>query len=113
MSASPTARPRRHLMDPARPVRLVNDVSLTRVQQWVASVLTVTTVGHLAVGLVVAAFALPAGHTGGRAGLAVIAGAFGMLGVAGALAIHRRPIISPWLLCGFLPGAVGLALVAR
>ena len=111
MSASPTARSRRHLMDPANPVRSVNDASLTRVQQWVASVLTVTTVAHLAVGLVVASFALPDGDTTARAGLSVIAGAFGMLGMAGALAIHGRSIVSPWLLCGFLPGAVGLALV--
>jgi hypothetical protein len=105
------ARRPRHLMDPAHPVRTVNDASLTRVQQWVASVLTVTTVAHLAAGLVAASFVLPAGDTAGRAGLSVIAGAFGMLGVAGALAIHGRSIASPWLLCGFLPGAVGLALL--
>jgi hypothetical protein len=105
-----TARRRKHLMDPADPVRTVNDPALTRVQQWVASVLTVTTVAHLAIGLVVAAAALPAEKVAGQAVLDLIAGAFGVLGVAGALAIHRRPMLSPWLLVGLLPGAVGLAL---
>ena len=45
-------------MDPANPVRQVNDRSFTQVQRWVVSVLAVTTIGHLSVGLVVAALAL-------------------------------------------------------
>jgi hypothetical protein len=100
-------------MDPSNPVRPVNDTSLSNVQRWVASVLTVTTVFHLAVGLIFASFAFPEEDTGARIGMALIAGVFGMMGVAGALAIHGRSFLSPWLLCGFLPGAVGIALVLR
>lgn len=101
---------RRHLMDPSNPVRVVNDTSLTRVQQWVASVLTVTTVAHLATGLLFAAAALPPEKVAGQAVIDLIAAAFGVLGVAGALAIHRRPVLSPWLAAGLVPGVVGLAL---
>jgi 7-keto-8-aminopelargonate synthetase-like enzyme len=78
-------------MDPAHPVRPVNDGSLTRVQRLIASILMVTTVGHLAVGLAVAAFLLPADEPQARIGLTVIAVLFAALGVAGAFAIHRRP----------------------
>lgn len=112
MSASTARRPR-HLMDPAHPVRQVDDASLTRVQQWVVSVLVVTTVAHLAIGLVVASWAIPADRVAYRAVLDLIAGCFGVLGVAGARAVHRKPLLSPWLLAGFLPTAVGLALLAR
>ena len=41
-------------MDPANPVRQVNDRRLTQVQRWVISVLAVTTILHLSVGLVIA-----------------------------------------------------------
>ena len=37
----------KHLMDPANPVRTVNDRALTRVQRTVASVLATTTILHL------------------------------------------------------------------
>lgn len=110
MSTSTARRPR-HLMDPANPVRPVDDASLTRVQQWVISVLVVTTAAHMAVGLVVASWAIPAHLVAYRVVLDVIAGCFGMLGVAGGLAVHRKRPLSPWLLAGLLPTAVGLALL--
>lgn len=103
-------RRRRHLMDPARPVRPVNDVSLTHVQRWVMSVLTVFTTAHLAVGLVVAALSLPGDQTVARVGLNVIAAAFGVVGVAAGQLIHRRDPLNAWLLVGLFPGVVGLWL---
>ena len=58
MSTPEQPRKARHLIDfdaPATPRDAARDAaSLTRVQRWVMSVLAVTTVGHLAVGLVVA-----------------------------------------------------------
>lgn len=98
-------------MDPANPVRPVNDHALTRVQRWVMSTLAVSTILHLAVGLIVAALHLPADATASRVGLTVIAGVFGALAVAAGLAIHRRSPLSPWLLLGAVPTAVGLVLV--
>ena len=51
----PRPKRARHLMDPANPVRQVNDRSLTRVQRTVASALATTTILHLSAGLIIAA----------------------------------------------------------
>lgn len=108
---SPAERPRRrHLMDPARPVRPVNDRSLTHTQRWVASTLAVFTISHLALGLVLAAWETPASATAARIGLNVIAGAFGVLAVVAGRLIHRRRPLSPWLALGALPTLLGLWL---
>ncbi len=103
----------RHLMDPANPVRTVDDASLTRVQRWVMSTLTVVTIGHFAIGLLLAALVLPADAIGGRATLAVIAAILWIGGVAGARAIHAVPVLSWWLAVGPLLGAVGAWVVLR
>lgn len=108
--ATAPRRPR-HLMDPANPVRPVNDASLTRVQRWVLSSLTLVTVAHFAVGLLLSARALPAEVVGGRVVLAVIAGLLWTGGVVGARALHGAPLRSGWLLVGPLLGAAGLAVV--
>jgi hypothetical protein len=115
MSEPVSTPPRRkHLMDPAAPRRPAASASaqrnLSRVQRWVMSTLAVTTVLHLCAGLVLAAVFLPDPRLSSQVGLNVIAAAFGVLGVAAGLAIHRRSVLSPWLLLGLLPGAVGLWL---
>ena len=108
---------RRHLMDPnaPRPVRdhASEEKSLTRVQRWVMSVLVVTTMLHLVVGLIVAALFLDDPRPGAEVGLCLIAGAFGVIAVAIALAIHGRTPLSPWLVLGVVPSAIGIALIYR
>lgn len=109
-----TEKGRSHLLDLDAPRRVVQDPEkdardLARVQKWVMSTLAVTTILHLAVGLVVAAVMLD-GPPSSRAGLAVIAGVFGAMAVAAGLAIHGRRVLSPWLLLGVIPTAVGLWL---
>jgi hypothetical protein len=109
----PVRRPR-HLIDPTAP-RPARDTraevhSLTRVQQWVLSTLAVTTILHMSAGLVLAAMFLEERGVSSQVGLNVIAGVFGVLAVAAALGIHRRPLLSPWLLLGVIPGVVGLWL---
>lgn len=106
-------RKAKHLIDfdAPRPVRTVAaDRSLTRVQQWVMSTLAVTTILHLCVGLVLAALFLEVPRLSSQIGLNVIAAAFGMIGVAAGLAIHKRSVFSPWVLLGTLPGIVGIWL---
>jgi hypothetical protein len=107
----PAKRPR-HLMDPDNPIRTVNDRSLTNVQRWVASVLVVFTIAHLAIGIAIAANVVPEDQTAARIGLNIIACAFGVIGVAAGLLIHgKRPIAwpyAPYLLLGLIPGLVGL-----
>jgi hypothetical protein len=77
------------------------------VQKWVLSSLAVITLGHLAAGLVVAALFAPQSRLDARIGLLVIAGAFGVIAVGAALAIHKQNPLSPWLLLGFLPTLIG------
>jgi len=103
----------KHLMDPANPVRPVNNHALTNVQRWVMSVLLVFTVAHLAVGLVIAAVMIDPEQQVPRIGLSVIAGAFGMLGLAGGFLVHRRSPFTPWLALGLVPTLVGLFLILR
>lgn len=109
------AKRRKHLMDPSAPPRPRNveaeKKSLSRVQRYVMSVLAVTTIAHLCVGLVLAAVLMDDPQPGARVGLNVIAGAFGVIAVAVALAIHRKPVLSPWLLLGTLPTFIGLWLI--
>ena len=98
-------------MDPAHPQRQVNDHRLTSVQRWVVSVLAVTTILHLSVGLVIAAYFLDEQAVVSRVGVCVIGAAFGVVAAAVGRTIHQKPIASPWLLLGLTPGLVGVALV--
>lgn len=111
MASTAPAPRRRHLMDPANPVRPVNDRELTNVQRYVMSTVVVITAAHMAAGFIVAAMAVPVDATAARIGLNVIAGAFMVLGIGGALAIHRHRVISPWLLLGVATTLVGLWLL--
>jgi hypothetical protein len=116
--ADMTEEPRRarHLMDPSkpRPPTSPEDLArLDRVQRWVLSVLAVTTIGHLALGLVLAALLITEDSRGSQVGLCVIAGVTGMVGVAAGFAIHRKSPLNPWLLVGLLPGIIGLYLALR
>ncbi|NPD05848.1 hypothetical protein HN031_14245 [Nocardioides sp. zg-1308] len=119
MASSVPARRREkgrgHLLDLNAPRRVVKDPEqdardLARVQRWVMSTLAVTTILHLVVGLVVAAVMLDESPVTSRAGLNVIAGIFGAFAVAAGRAIHGKSIVSPWLLLGVVPTAVGLWL---
>ena len=106
---------RGHLLDMNAPRRVVADPEkdardLARVQRWEMSVLAVTTILHLVVGIVIAAVMLD-GPTSSRVGLAVISGIFGAGAVAAGLAIHGKRVLSPWLLLGVIPTAIGLWLI--
>jgi hypothetical protein len=98
-------------MDPANPVRQVNDHRLTQVQRWVISVLAVTTVLHLSAGLVIGAFFIDDDAVASRVGLCVIGGLFGVVAAGLGRLIHQKPIASWWLAVGFLPGLIGLVVV--
>jgi 4-hydroxybenzoate polyprenyltransferase len=104
----PQPRVAKHLLDPANPrPRPRNDEGLTRVQQWVMSVLVVTTIFHLVVGLILAGIFIDESRPEARIGLIVIAGIFGMGAVAAGFAIHRKNPVTPWLLLGTVPSVIG------
>ena len=112
MDTTQPVRRRRHLMDPAHPQRpSVESREITRVQQWVMSVLVATTILHLAVGLAVAGVFADGSRPGAGVGLNVLAGVCGVGAVLAARLIHRRTALSWWLLLGLLPGLVGLWFV--
>jgi hypothetical protein len=100
----------KHLMDPANPVRQVNDHALTRVQRTVASVLATTTILHLSAGLIVAAVFVDDEYVAARVGLNLIAGAFAVIAVGVGFAIHGRKPLSPWLLLGVVVAGIGLVV---
>jgi len=114
MDGTPEPRRARHLMDPSQPRKPTTPEDLARlqrVQRWVLSVLAVTTVLHLSLGLVLSALFLTEDNRGAQVGLCVIAAAFGVVALGAGFAIHRRSPANPWLLLGLLPGIIGLALV--
>ena len=77
------------------------------------SVLAVTTILHLAAGLVVAAYYMDASRLDARIGLSIIAGVIGVFAVATGRLIHHKSALSAWLLLGLVPGVIGLWLVLR
>jgi len=108
--SSPQPRPRKHLMTPGQPsARRQDSMSLSGVQRWVMSTLAVTTILHLAAGLVIAALYVTT--LDAQIGLLAISGAFGVIAVAVGLLIHQRSPVSPWLALGLLPPTVGAFLV--
>jgi hypothetical protein len=114
VEARPRKRPR-HLIDPAdlgKPRPSATELraereSLDHVRRWVASTLIVTTILHLVVGLIIAAWVLPSDRPAPRIGLLVIAGFFGAASVAAGQVIHRRPPVNAWLLVGLIPAIAG------
>ena len=108
----PQPRPRRHLIDPTNPrPPSTQGMSMGAVQRWVMSVLAVTTIGHFAAGLVIAAVFMDSRPVSARVGIDLIAGVVGVLGVAAGFLIHEKSALTPWLLLGLLPAAVGLYLI--
>ena len=114
MTQEPTPRRAKHLIDPSAPRQRASaeDIArLERVQRTVMSVLVGTTIFHLSVGLVIAAVVIDDSQRVAQVGLCLLGGAFGVVAVAAAFAIHRRSPVSPWLLVGLVPTVVGLFVV--
>jgi uncharacterized membrane protein YoaK (UPF0700 family) len=108
LPAKPLAR---HLMDPNNPRPRQSSQkaaqSLTRVQRWVMSALAVTTIGHFAAGLILAAVFSDESRMDARIGLNVLATGAAVGAVVAFRAIHKLPVLSPWLALGFVVGLVG------
>ena len=108
----PASSPRRlpkHLMDPAnpRPVHPRRQMGLTEVQRWVLSVLVVTTIAHMAFGVVAAAFTIEDDRPGAKVAMLVIAAIFGMGAVVAGALIHQKNPVNWFLPLGWIPSAVG------
>ncbi|MCW2779654.1 MAG: hypothetical protein JWR35_103 [Marmoricola sp.] len=116
-NSEPATTPRRtprHLIDfdNPRPQPTRRDAeSLSKVQKWVMSVLTVTTIMHLSAGVILAAAFLEHPRPGARIGLLVIGGLFGVGAIAAGRGIHQKRLLSPWLLLGWIPAVIGAFFV--
>lgn len=102
---------RRHLMDPNAPRKATDPKDLERlhrVQRRVVSVLIITTLIHLTVGLVLAADAIDDDRRYAQVILILIGAAFYVLGIAAVSAINKKPLLSWWMLTGLVPVAAGL-----
>lgn len=86
-------------------------MSITKVQQWILSVLAFTVIEHFAAGLAFAG--VFADDQDARVGLNVLAGITGVAAVVAFRALHAKPILSAWLLLGPLPGVIGAWLTFR
>jgi hypothetical protein len=88
-------------------------MSVTQVQRWVSTVLTVTIVGHFTAGLLLSAVMVGDRQLAPRIGLNVLATITATLMVGGVRAIHARSLLSPWLALGLLVGILGYVLTFR
>lgn len=98
-------------MDPDAPRKAADprDIErLHRVQRRVVSVLIITTLIHLTVGLVLAADAISDDRRYAQVILVLIGAAFYVLGIAAVCAINKRPLLSWWMLTAAVPIAAGL-----
>jgi drug/metabolite transporter (DMT)-like permease len=101
---------RKHLMTPGQPrPQRREPMSLGTVQRWVLSTLAATTIMHLAVGVVLAAYF--SSTLDAKIGLLVISAAFGLIAIVAALLIHRHRPVSWWLLLGLVPALFGAYLI--
>jgi len=84
-------------------------MQIEQVQRWVMTALMMTTALIFASGL--SLLAGQADRAGAEPGLLIIAAIVGILAVAAARIIHQRSVLTPLLVLGTLPAAVGWYLV--
>ena len=91
---------------PARRRRTPRPMNIETVQRWVVSAVLFHVGTVPAVTLAV--YSIGVAHTdfGRGVGLWFMSGVIGILTAAGILAIHRRSLLTPWLILGTLPTAI-------
>ena len=98
-------------MDPDAPRKAADPKDLERlhrVQRRVISVLIVTTLIHLTVGLILAADLVDDDRLDAQLALIVLGAAFFVLGIAAVRAINKKPLLTWWMVTGLVPVAAGV-----
>ena len=98
-------------MDPNAPRKAADPKDLERlhrVQRRVISVLIVTTLIHLTVGLILAADLVDDDRLDAQLALIVLGAAFFVLGIAAVRAINKKPLLTWWMVTGLVPVAAGV-----
>lgn len=97
-------------MDPEAPRKVADPKDLERlhrVQRRVASVLIITTLVHLTVGLILAADFVDDDRLDAQLGLILLGAAFYIVGIAAVRGINKKSLITPWMLTAVIPVVVG------
>ncbi|KAA1416458.1 hypothetical protein F0U44_19295 [Nocardioides humilatus] len=108
---SSSAPRRRHLMDPNAPRKVADPQDLERlhrVQRRVISVLIMTTLIHLTVGLILAADLVDDDRLDAQLGLIILGALFFVMGIASVRAINKKPLATWWILTALIPTALGV-----
>jgi len=98
-------------MDPDAPRKAADPKDLERlhtVQRRVVSVLIITTLIHLTVGLILAADAVSDDRLDAQLALILLGAAFHVLGIAAVRAINRASLMSWWMLTALIPVGAGV-----
>ena len=98
-------------MDPNAPRKVADPKDLERlhrVQRRVVSVLIVTTLIHLTVGLILAADLADDDRRDAQLALILLGAAFFVLGIAAVRAINKKSLLTWWMLTGLIPVAAGI-----
>lgn len=82
-------------------------MQIGEVQKWVMSVLAVSTVLHMAGALILFAATFDESKQSSQIGVLIISGAFGILAVMTGRIIHKASPLTPWLVLGLIPMAIG------
>lgn len=113
-SGGPQATPRRRrgLLDPQdlRGSHLRSQGTaegLDQVRTWVLSILLVSTILHLAIGVAAIPVFKDDLSSVGQAVMLVVAAGMGVTAVATGRLIHGRSPATPWLVLGLVPAALG------
>jgi hypothetical protein len=87
-----------------------SSMSLTRVQQWVASVvILIVGMGIAAPMAAISPFIEEGdGAPGASVGIWIMSGLWGVATMAAVLVVHQHRLLSTWLLLGLLPAAIAL-----
>ena len=79
-------------------------MEVERVQRWVISALVLTICTLFATGMAVLSGTVD--RAGARPGLLGISCVVGLVAMVAVRAVNLKPILTPWLLLGFLPAVV-------
>jgi hypothetical protein len=117
MTQAPPRR-RRGLLDPEdlRGSHLRSQgtlAGLDQVRRWVLSILAVSTILHLSVGVAAIPVFKHDLSPAGRAVLLVISACIGLIAVVAGRLIHGRRPMSAWTLLGLVPAVLGTWLTLR
>ncbi len=89
---------------PPRPQRM--QMGLSQVQKWVLTIIAVGVIGLHSAAMAAAPLTYSSGVPGAKQALLVISGLFGMVAVGIARIIHKKSVLTPLLILGWIPAIV-------